>query len=226
MPGETREKFMARVTEALGRDPRSPVPPPPTVDEALIRLAWPKDDLVAVFAMRAREVGLIVHEDDGRDLPARLLGVMGDLQGSRVAIAAGIAVELVGLEAALRDAGATLTVWKTQGGLDRMFDTDIGITDVHAALAETGTLICCADGGHNRAASLIPARHIAIVRHSDILPDMVDYYNRLAGIPGCDLPSSIAFITGPSKTADIEGILIKGVHGPGRVDVVLVDDAG
>src|SRR5690606_18699946 len=98
-------------------------------------------------------------------------------------------------------------------------------TDVHAAIAETGSLVCCSDGGHSRGLSLIPPVHIAIVRKSDILPDMFDFWPRYAQSQPDELPSSIAFITGPSKTADIEGVLITGVHGPGRVFVLVVEDA-
>ena len=99
-----------------------------------------------------------------------------------------------------------------------------GVTDVHAALAETGTLICSTDGSHSRGASLIPPVHIAIVRERDIVPDMLDYWARLGGVPGGELPSSQSFITGPSKTADIEGVLVTGVHGPGEVHIVLVSE--
>jgi L-lactate dehydrogenase complex protein LldG len=109
------------------------------------------------------------------------------------------------------------------GPLHEQFTLDAGITDVHAAVAETGTLICCSGPGHSRGLSLIPPIHIAIVRAADILPDMLDYFASRRGQKSPQLPSSQAFITGPSKTADIEGELIVGVHGPGRVYVVVVE---
>ena len=71
-----------------------------------------------------------------------------------------------------------------------------------------------------RGASLIPPVHIAVVAQAQIVPDLCDYFGGL----GLSLPANINVITGPSKTADIEGILITGVHGPGDVHVALVCD--
>ena len=108
--------------------------------------------------------------------------------------------------------------------LDAQFDVDCGITGVHAALAETGTLVLYSDAHHSRGLSLVPPLHIAIVYRRDILPDMLDHWARLRGIPGSDLPSNMVFITGPSKTADIEGELVTGVHGPEAVHIMLVEE--
>jgi L-lactate dehydrogenase complex protein LldG len=102
------------------------------------------------------------------------------------------------------------------------FIADASVTDVHAALAETGTLICNSDADHSRGCSLAVPTHIAIVRRQDLVPDMLDYTATLAGLTPAQLPSAQAFITGPSKTADIEGVLITGVHGPGKVIILLV----
>jgi L-lactate dehydrogenase complex protein LldG len=53
---------------------------------------------------------------------------------------------------------------------------------------------------------------------------MIDYWARLKGIPHTDLPSNMVFITGPSKTADIEGELVTGVHGPEAVHILLIEE--
>ena len=114
--------------------------------------------------------------------------------------------------------------WRHEGGVDAQFDVDAGITDVHAALAETGTLICCSDTEHSRCLSLVPPLHVAVVGRRDVLPDMIDFWRSVEAESDGTLSSSISFITGPSKTADIEGELITGVHGPGRVEIYLVED--
>ena len=76
-----------------------------------------------------------------------------------------------------------------------------------------------------RGLSLVPLRHVAVLRRSEILPDMIDYLESLEGSSITDLPSSQVFVTGPSKTADIEGKLFTGVHGPAEVHIFLVTDA-
>ncbi|MAE60513.1 MAG: hypothetical protein CMJ49_04050 [Planctomycetaceae bacterium] len=114
--------------------------------------------------------------------------------------------------------------WRNDSKMTSAYQADAGLTGVHAGLAETGTLICNSDAAHARGASLAPPVHIAVVRRRDILPDMLDYLPRLEGMSPAELPSSQAWITGPSKTADIEGVLITGVHGPGKLIIVLVDD--
>ena len=97
------------------------------------------------------------------------------------------------------------------------------ITDVHGAIAESGTIVCASDAGHSRGLSLVPPVHIALVRQSDILPDLIDFLRKWKGTPGSGMPSSLTLITGPSKTADIEGELIVGVHGPGQVHIVVME---
>lgn len=218
---------MKRIHAALGRGATAtPTEPPPAVDESVVRLASQDDDLLAMFAERAKGVGMVVHRVR-RDLAVgTLVAILRELKAEGIGVAAGTAGQQIGLPESLRGAGFTLLDWAAQQGLDPQYDLDAGITDVHAAIAEAGTLVCSSGPapGSSRGLSLIPPVHVALVRRSDLVPDMIDFYRRFRGLPPAELPSSIAFITGPSKTADIEGELITGVHGPGHVHVVLVED--
>lgn len=92
----------------------------------------------------------------------------------------------------------------------------VSVTTVVAAIAETGTLVLEAGPGLRRLASLAPEIHIALVRSSQIVATLDDAIDQLKD-------RTAVWITGPSRTADIEGILIKGVHGPKRVIVVWLD---
>ena len=225
-PGESRESFMARVRRSLKHDQtQKPTEPPPVADQPISRLATADDDLPAMFTERAELVGMKVHPATSAGLMRQLVTLLNEIQAKKLVVGAGSLPQALGMKDSLRRNGFEIVDWAASPGLVVQFDTDAGITDVHAALAETGTMVCCSDQGHSRGLSLVPPYHIAIVRKSDILPDMFDYWARQSGIPGAQLPSSIAFITGPSKTADIEGILIKGVHGPKEVHILLVNDA-
>lgn len=225
--GVTRQRFLSKVRKALGRSPRSSSaapPAPPLVNEKLVRLATTQDNLFELFAQRAAAVGMTVHPCAAAELPRCLTELLEKLKVKSLAFAAGNLPQLINLPDALRRRGMTILDWRAATGLDAQYDLDAGLTDVRAALAETGSLVCCADAGHSRGLSLVPPIHVAIVRRSDILPDMLDYWARLRR-SGLTPPSSQVFITGPSKTSDIEGVLITGVHGPTQVHVLLVQDA-
>ncbi len=91
-----------------------------------------------------------------------------------------------------------------------------GITRASAAIAETGTLVFKDRQTSSRLGALAPMVHIAILEKNAILPNVVAATAAFGDDP------SIVWVTGPSKTADVEGILIKGVHGPGVQICLLV----
>ncbi len=104
----------------------------------------------------------------------------------------------------------------------------IGLTSVDAAFASTGSVALAPGPGRSRAASLLPLRHIMLVPLSRIYPTVEDWlrFLRQAGRLSDLLQRSaqIVFVTGPSKSADIELILALGVHGPQVVHAVVFDD--
>ena len=98
----------------------------------------------------------------------------------------------------------------------------VGISEMDWALADTGTLVQDATEVEKRLVSTLPPIHVALVGTGQLLPD-------LAAVLGRIQPSKagyLAMITGPSRTADIERVLTIGVHGPLRLIVVFVDEAG
>ena len=104
---------------------------------------------------------------------------------------------------------------------ETLFTVDAAITGVAAAVAETGTLVCVSAPDSARGASLIPPVHVAVVAPGQLVADLCDL--RTLWPTGVDLPANINLISGPSKTADIEGVLVTGMHGPGQVHIVLLD---
>jgi len=166
---------------------------------------------------------MIVRRVEAGALLKQIISLMAELNVKRAATAVTtLPAGSAELDDALRASEIDVVNWRDPGGTDALYDVDAGITDVHAALAETGTLICSGDTEHARTMSLVPPIHVAIVRADDILPDMIDYLARFKD-GAAVVPSSTAFITGPSKTADIEGQLVEGVHGPEKVYILLVE---
>ena len=92
----------------------------------------------------------------------------------------------------------------------RIDDYQFGITRAAGAIAETGTLVVNDALTSSRLAALAPWVHVAVLRPGDLWPDLPAALAQLGPDP------NTIWITGPSKTADVEGILIEGVHGPGE----------
>jgi L-lactate dehydrogenase complex protein LldG len=102
-----------------------------------------------------------------------------------------------------------------------LFDYDVGISTAQAAIAETGTLMLDSEAERHRLVSLVPPVHIAIVDAASICLTLGEAL--AAASQGTELSPTITFITGPSRTADIELTLAIGVHGPQELYVVVND---
>jgi L-lactate dehydrogenase complex protein LldG len=95
---------------------------------------------------------------------------------------------------------------------------EAGVSEALYGLADTGSVVLAASPEEPRARSLLPFAHVSLLREDRILPGLEQLFEAVGG----DLPSALAIVTGPSRSADIEQKLVVGVHGPGEVHVVLV----
>jgi L-lactate dehydrogenase complex protein LldG len=126
----------------------------------------------------------------------------------------------------LRECGVTALDGVVTGITDRLELRSIcenaacGITGADYALADTGTLVMLASPQEARMISLLPPMHIAIVARDRLLTGL-DELLKVLPHPA-EQTSSMVLITGPSRTADIEQILVRGVHGPGEIHVVVI----
>lgn len=99
-------------------------------------------------------------------------------------------------------------------------DARIGISQADWALADTGSLVADQTAVEQRLVSTLSTIHIALIATDRILPDKAAVFTRITP----KTSRYIAFITGPSRTADIERVLTIGVHGPKRLVIVFVDE--
>ena len=107
---------------------------------------------------------------------------------------------------------------------DAIAATPIGLTGVDLALAETGTLILRAGSGRPRSTSLLPACHVAVFDRGALVESLAQAGVFLEAWSADDTSgAAINFITGPSRTADIELTLTRGVHGPKEVHAIFVE---
>ena len=100
-----------------------------------------------------------------------------------------------------------------------VFRFDVGITTAQAAIADTGTLVLDSADERHRLVSLVPPVHIAIVNASQIFASLAEVLSFLQ--KDKTVSPAITFVTGPSRTADIELTLAIGVHGPQQLYVIV-----
>lgn len=209
-------EFITHISRSLGRtSPPTTAPAAPVVDESIARLVQPTDDLVARFTTAAEAAKLHVSSTTPADL-VRLLTPL--CANRRMVITPCELCDRLGLADALRSAGAQIQSAQ-EAGKPRMYEADIGLTDVYAAVAETGSIVVRRSASHPLMASLVPPVHIAVVERNQIVPDLIDLMRKL-NVEGT--AGGVTIITGPSKTADIEMNLVTGVHGPGEVHVFVI----
>lgn len=215
-----RTEMFQRIRQALGRTGETnETPTPPTIDRALIRVNSEQPDLSSRFEQNAEAVGMICQRICQNELVDQTVTTLQHWNANTLTLSM---KDNSTLASALCQAGFTLLDNPT---LDAQFDADAGITDVDAGLAESGSLAITSSNHRTRGASLVVPHHLAVLRRSNLYADLVDYLADCSPDHPSHLPSSTTLITGPSKTTDIEGELITGVHGPKDVHILLVEDA-
>jgi len=107
--------------------------------------------------------------------------------------------------------------------LDQLAVANIGITEADFCISDTGTLVLMAGNKKPRSVSLVPPIHLALVKSDVILGNIYQLFSSLdkSFVENSELTSCMTFITGPSRTADIELTLTLGVHGPKELYVLI-----
>ncbi len=208
-----RENILHKIRTALGRSAaQAPAPAPP------VRLRPPEvplEERLRRFAAALEEVG---GKSACVDSPAAARTRVEELLNGRRAVASAVPfLEECGIHtlAGVCKAPAAAAELKKVCS-----EVEAGITSAEYALADTGSLVLMAGGGEARMVSLLPPAHIALVRRGRVLTGLDELFT-LMPQPAVH-SSSMVLVTGPSRTADIEQILIRGVHGPGEVYVIVV----
>lgn len=175
------------------------------------------------FTIRAQAVGAQVeHAATMADALQVIVGILREEEVSDAPDAYVVCAECSMLDAAAqRELSAAVSGLRFDVTRETAARAKVGISQMDWALANTGTLAQAADAVEDRLVSTLPRTHIALVSTASLLPDLPSLLNRIDAAK----MMYIAFITGPSRTADIERVLTIGVHGPARLVIVMVDDA-
>jgi L-lactate dehydrogenase complex protein LldG len=109
----------------------------------------------------------------------------------------------------------------TDEGYDKheLEQCDVGISECDALIAQTGTVLVTSKTAGGRALSCLPPHHVVIARREQMVSDLPAAFTLIKAKHGANYPSMISFITGPSRTGDIERILVLGAHGPKKLTI-------
>jgi len=229
---EAREAILGRVREALGRGPV----PADTAAQLEQRLSTHRRNLVPrraavldpagrveLFVAMAEEVQTTVARVASRDAVPEAV--------ARYLASENLPAELVMAPDPVLDdfPWAERPLLHIRRGRAEPGDA-VGLTPCFAAIAETGTLMLLSGAERPTTINFLPDTHIVIVGADQVVASYEDGWDRLrarAGTSGAQaMPRTVNFVTGPSRTGDIEQRIQLGAHGPRRLHIILVEDEG
>ena len=217
-----RASFLAGIRQrTAGPVVAGPHPPPaPRADAPAVRFkvldgvdADDRGALLRCFMAMAEAATVTVHPTAGATVPPDVLaGIVADHGVARAVLSAETearacrgALTALGVAVDDHDAAATAAA------------ADLGVTSAVAAVAATGSVVVSSGAARGRTASLLPRVHLCVVPAERLVATPADVLRGGSDPP----PSNLVFITGPSRTGDIEQVMTLGVHGPTAVHVIV-----
>lgn len=224
---KTRGLFPATVSER-------PLRPAAVADTVRREMAERWEAALTRFRGEFERVGGVFHRVATLDAVPEVVGAIAGQSGARRLVSWHPAALGGDLAPALRARGLTVETMpgdevdaaerRRLSGL--VAEAELGLTGVDLAIAETGTLVLRSGAGRPRSTSLLPACHVAVFDRSVLVESLAQagvFLEAWHEAPGPEWGAAVNFITGPSRTADIELTLTRGVHGPKDVHAVFVE---
>jgi L-lactate dehydrogenase complex protein LldG len=216
-----RETILARIREVL----KNPAPPPEQDGEmrASARAWLPPvgetiEEQIELFRQNARNLKAEFHTFP--DFPAavnhvRSLSAAGGWK--KIALHAGSLTDPMARELGLPEV-------RTDSGyaVDDLESCDAALTECEVLVAQTGSVLVSSPSAGGRALSVLPPHHVVLARRGQMVSDLTAALQHVSNKFGGKFPSFMSFITGPSRTGDIERILVLGAHGPKKLSILLV----
>jgi L-lactate dehydrogenase complex protein LldG len=217
-----RENIFARIREALTVEAAAHGPNglPTQADHrrVLPAVGVTFEEQLALFAKNAADLrATFKWVKDVSELTAELHTLRDSENWKRIAAHRG---PLAGAHAG----SLGLPVLFTDHGYDKheLERCDVGISECDVLVAQTGTVVVTSRTAGGRALSVLPPHHVVIARREQLVPDLPAAFAFIKSKHGASYPSMISFITGPSRTGDIERILVLGAHGPKKLTIFMV----
>ena len=225
---------LLKIQEKGSPSAAEPILPPPL--DGVMPLI-PPEDLAERFELELQSLGCNTYRTSTLDeLREKLCSILEQTKVESVVLSRNPIIDRLRIGSMLGNRGIRVSRWPPSAeGLqqgtsfhDECFAAGAGITGVDFALAESGSLVLTSATEGSQLASLAPPVHIALYRRSQLRATLDEVLQHLpvSRDPGQASPArSVVFISGTSRTADIEQILVRGVHGPRSVHAILVEDS-
>jgi len=210
-----RDEVLASIHTALGRRPGEPAPLVPPTARVPARVPGNADDEITLLLDEIGKLGGRTRRLEVGDLKDALDELIQAETIRKATLWQTTELQALGVSEIL--AGLGVEIVSSQAGRDALARCDLGVTGVDMALPETGTLVLRASPERSRAISLLPRVHLALVRPANLRADLVTVLQEMRTDP------YFVFVTGPSRTADIELTVTIGVHGPQVLYVWVVE---
>jgi len=219
-------QFIGNIANRLGRPqvrekPRNPFKGAPAFwDEFELAL----DERIALFSDNwTKAGGHVVRHATMEEAKAWIVGKASELKAKLLLRQHQPELDALGIEAELPD--ADVVVWDEASREERLTvaaGADIGLVVVDHAVAYTGSIVVKSSERKGRSVSLLPTALFAIIPADRMKTRLGEVLRPLDATPREELPAGVHFISGPSRSADIENDLTIGVHGPGVVYAIIV----
>jgi L-lactate dehydrogenase complex protein LldG len=222
-----REDILGRIREALripaprphAAHDAAPAPPSPAQPRAWLP-AVPADTegQFALFRKNCLQLKTDLQLVSGVEAAKKIVANLRDLHQWAVAAAHHHPL----LDQIVPALGLETRYMEEHPGSQSLESCSLGVTACDALIAQTGSILLTARSAGGRALSVLPPHHLVIASADQLVPDLPAAFDLLSARYGKKYPSLVTFITGPSRTGDIERILVLGAHGPKNLTVILI----
>lgn len=224
-----REAILGRIREALtvpapvpgshGEHPAHPISEKTSaehISDWLPLVAESFEDRILLFASNSAELKTDFHLFDTREaLLGKLQAIAGEDGWKKVGSHHGDLTD-----AATARLGLPVCDTSVAYDVNNLESCDAGISECDALVAQTGSVLVSSRSAGGRALSVLPPHHVVLARREQLLADLPSAFALLKSRYAPGFPSFISLITGPSRTGDIERILVLGAHGPKKLTVL------
>ncbi|MED3662094.1 lactate utilization protein C [Ureibacillus sp. FSL K6-8385] len=231
---QNRDEFLNQIAKSLGRPVKTKVERPVWKHAPQLEVLKnaSQDELVEVLKQQCQNIHTTFVQTDTANLPNVLQQVVTDFGGESVITWNDERFEKFGVKKLMEiwpETGIKVYEWNPdtpKENIRQAEQANIGITISEMTLAESATAMLCSHPKRGRAMNFLPQNMIVLIPKSTIVPRMTQAAQKIHQQieKGQQLPSCILFMSGPSNSADIESVLIVGVHGPVNATYIVIED--